>query len=390
MKFLSKESIYSIHSIHGVIISRIPLWLASIILILTLQPAKAQSTQNLREEINEIITYQTINNDLGKLPIHALIIDGDSEFFINTQSQKTDTSYLDSLFCLGGASKIYAGLLLSFWHHENKLLLTDSIKISPNTGTNTFTTTLKSLAIHTSGLPKIPNNLALYQMPGHHPYEYYPVKALDSYIHQSAINNKNEYLYSDLGYAFIEYYLSSRLPKNINLNHYIGPLFPSIFSNTYIHNPAEELVLQGFDRTGRKVGPEKSMIFGLSRTAYTSLRDLKSLADLYFNDYITQNHSWLWYFQEPEYQYHIDEKENFFSSLGWHLLKIDNQFTILIQGGVSEGNSCFIAILPETQTAVFLLSNQPVSLNSLGIKIMRMINRNWSKEKIKREQKKEN
>jgi hypothetical protein len=65
--------------------------------------------------------------------------------------------------------------------------------------------------------------------------------------------------------------------------------------------------------------------------------------------------------------------------MGWNVKQLEKN-TILSQSGLTSGYNSFACMVPETSTAVIVLSNSIYGTQDLGLQILRMINENWKRE----------
>lgn len=70
-------------------------------------------------------------------------------------------------------------------------------------------------------------------------------------------------------------------------------------------------------------------------------------------------------------------RKNTLVAYGWHVLKKKKFPEILLHTGATSGHRAFVAMVPETQTGVFVLSNSPYGLGGVGLLTLRMLNNNW-------------
>ena len=125
----------------------------------------------------------------------------------------------DTIFEIGSATKVFTSLLLADMVQRGEVSLDDpvakylppSVKMPERNGRSI---TLVDLATHTSGLPRLPSNLAPKD-PGN-PYADYSVEQLYEFLssYQLTRDIGSKYEYSNLGGGLLGYVLARRAGKS--------------------------------------------------------------------------------------------------------------------------------------------------------------------------------
>src|SRR5579884_1176414 len=167
----------------------------------------------------------------------------------------------DSLFEIGSITKTFTALLLAQLDVRRKLDLRDPVRdllspgaAPPSTG---LEITLLDLATHHSGLPAMPDNAGPPDRP--ESYTNYHASDLAAFIHRHGLgkSSKEEFRYSNLGYALLGAALASRAGMSyaeLLRRDITGPLG---MKDTVISPSPDQAarLLEGHDRKRRPIGP---------------------------------------------------------------------------------------------------------------------------------------
>jgi CubicO group peptidase (beta-lactamase class C family) len=72
--------------------------------------------------------------------------------------------------------------------------------------------------------------------------------------------------------------------------------------------------------------------------------------------------------------------QNGYVARGWQAFPLPKDKYAYYHTGRTDGHYSFVAIKPDTQTAVVVLANSAVGADLLGINILRMMNENWRRK----------
>ncbi len=347
-------------------------WCQPILLCLIVHIASAQVT-GLRRELNELIRYET-NIDYKDTPGFIIgMLDKDTSFIYSFgRRAMEDESMIEKqdIFELGGATKLCTALLVELMSQDYDLDLHRSINAYlPVQNPHFDSCTLFRLLTHTSGLPKYPPGWGIKEQDNQNPYGYFNRSDLEEFfISFPLIVSPQDYLYSHLNYALIEWMLEYVSGKKYNdlIKMYVHQYF-NVGTNL-------KPTVQGYNLNGMPVKPWTYKTFGGALGLRGSLEDLMDLCHhfLYNNNtafrtlmkvtptQIRKNDGWI--------------------SMGWQVIPIPKNRFIHAQNGRTEGHHTFIGIIPDTHTAVVILANSATGTDLLGVSILRMMNRNWKRK----------
>lgn len=146
--------------------------------------ATAQLPLSARDTLPPAVAAQQVANSLEAGEIVTAIQDGDApaEFASTGDSARNEVPVDERLFEIGSISKVFTGLLLAIAVESGAVsldtslqeLLGDQITFQDK---NVGAITLRQLATHTSGLPRLPANLDVNALP-EDPYARYDFEAL--------------------------------------------------------------------------------------------------------------------------------------------------------------------------------------------------------------------
>ena len=189
----------------------------------TLQVKDHDLASTLGEELASKIISR-IQNFPNNAQLSIAMVDGNETSFIGIKREADQLQMISNenmVFEIGSISKVFGSILLSKQVNDGKLSLDDTMfshmdfeNDSASEGSKKIT--LKMLANHTSGLPRIPLNMLPVMMQDQdNPYKNYSVELLEDF-YQSEVILDNEpgttYAYSNLGAGTLGYILS----KNAN------------------------------------------------------------------------------------------------------------------------------------------------------------------------------
>ena len=215
--------------------------------------------------------------------------------------------------------------------------------------------TLLQLATHTSGLPKLPDDIGTFERDKEQPFEAYTEGGLFDYLKNfdTTILTTNKYRYAPLNYAILEKVLEKK--GFLNFKH--DTVSNKIYAQGY--NLAQKPVELGrFNETfrwalGRQANVKQLLNF---------IREQLDIKELHVALYPTN----------------IGK----FTSIGkaWHVIKENKRINICVATGTTSGYSAFVAFVPETRTGVVILTNSRLVAGKLGLAVLRVLNENWKRK----------
>jgi len=279
----------------------------------------------------------------GKVKYYGIIIQNDTIKSIKNQNK---------IFEIGSITKVFTSSVLASLAIDNKLNLSDFINDYYTTSfNNNAKITFLELANHTSGLPRLPENLDLSNETN--PYKSYGVNELNEYLTKLLLienNNENNFEYSNLGAGLLgnTVGLSQKQTFNELLQQRIFKKYKMGNSHTSSKG-FENQIIKGLDETGQEVSNwEFDVLFGGGGILSTS-EDLVKFAQAQFD---IKNKE-LELTRKPTFD--IDEDMKI--GLGWLILKSENEFKWIWHNGGTAGYSSSMVLDVAKKNGVIILSN---------------------------------
>ena len=338
------------------------------IAVLSLSTARAQEPL-IQPELK---TYLKARVDQGFNPgISMAYSEGDKVVFYNEgQTQLQDGKPVDehTVYEIGSISKVFTGILLAHEVVKGRMKLDDPIaKYLPESVTvptrNGKAITLKDLATHSSGLPRLPDNMKPADM--NNPYADYTVAQLYDFLsgYQLTRDIGSAYEYSNLGMGLLGHILA-----------------------LHTHRSYEELMLEtiaeplGMDETAITLSPKMKAHLATGHDPLvepTSNWELPTLAGAgairstasdmlkFLKANQTDDGSDLYKAMALSHTLAFsDTTQNVKVALAWHYS--DNDRIISHSGGTG-GYRAFAGFLKEGDKAVVLLTNSVFGLDGVGL-----------------------
>lgn len=368
-------------------------------------------------EIDELIApwigkKEHINLAIGviKGSNRALICKGS----INKDTVDKDTVDGDTLFEIGSLTKLFTATLLALLVEHGKLELNQPInqlgdiyKKLPNS------ITLESLATHTSGLPRLPDNLNEYASKNpQNPYAEYPFAALETYLQNhdgKPGKTTGKISYSNLGAGILGNILATQCGCDYEsaIAQYIS--YPLGLTNTCITLTPEQQsrFAKAYSEDGKPISHWDIPSLAGAGALRSTVNDLLSLIEA--NLHPIENQLGQAIFKTHQLRHNTFAPESgFFGAIGkiakliqktrgTPLIKFTEQgiglgwfidyltsckHTVLNHTGGTGGHRSFCGFIPENQTGVVILSNYGevlsstfgrYSIDKVGLKILEML-----------------
>jgi len=290
--------------------------------------------------------------------ISIALIDGTKTTYIGIIKRKNELFWVDNqneIFEIGSISKVFTTVLLSHFIHQKKATLQETLQqqfhFSLKNGQNI---TLQQLANHTSGLPRLPQNIyPLLSLYPNDPYQHYTSKLLENYLEKDVVlayttGAKSEY--SNLGVGLLGYILTQKSKKSYEdlMQKYIFKPLKMKNSTTLLSNVSQENLIKGRDLQGE-------IISNWNFTdALVGAGGIKSSASDMVK-FIRKNLENTAVYNLPQHAtFSINNQRKV--GLGWQILLQKNKEILWHNGGTGGYRSC-IAINKKGGKGVLVLSN---------------------------------
>ncbi|AXG68911.1 D-alanyl-D-alanine- carboxypeptidase/endopeptidase AmpH [Kordia sp. SMS9] len=321
----------------------------------------AIDTSNMSAEIAKVIGENAAlfpNNT----QLSIALIDGETTKYIGIIRQNDSLQHIDNkdaIFEIGSNTKVFTSLLLSHQIHAGNLQLNDklvnvlpfSMENSPEKATEI---TLQMLSNHTSGLPRLPQNIfPLLEKNMANPYKDYTVEMLHEYL-KSEFTLDNEpgkvSAYSNLGAGLLGYVLTEKTKKtyeDLLQETILKPLGMSHTTTLLSKIDASQLV-KGLQPDGTETSnwDFTDALVGAGGMK-SNVVDMEKFIRKNFEDDTIYN--------VPQ-QATIDINKMVQMGLGWHIVTKEGKTVLFHNGGTGGYLSCMI-VDKKNKKAALLLSN---------------------------------
>ncbi|MGS2762274.1 serine hydrolase [Sinomicrobium sp. M5D2P9] len=273
-------------------------------------------------------------------------------------AERKEKADRNTLYEIGSITKTYTALLLAKFVTEGKLaldfpadtLLPDSIRLRDRKGNPIL---LKQLATHTSGLPRLPGNMAPESMDN--PYRDYTRENLLAFLKQYQATHIGErYGYSNLGAGLLGEILAIKGKTDYSTLLKKSILSPLKLEHTYVKIPKEQAANTTTGYMGnRPVSRWDFKAMAGAGALKTSVTDLLHYGKSYLDPENPLKKA-----ADLTLQPHYTDKNHRKYGLAWHY-----SGEIAHHSGGTGGFHSFIALSPEKKKIVVMITN--TSSNSL-------------------------
>ena len=332
-----------------------------------------------------------VNPYLQKNHTNALvvgIIHGNTSRFYRFGSIRPDTSIkpkLNNYFEIGSITKVFTTMILQDQINKGRLkfdkpaasYLPDSLNMPTKAGK---AITLKHLATHTAGLPKI--DFAYYQTEEGQKHQYNPYSAYDKsdlyqFLEEVSLKSKpgKKVHYSNMGMALLGHILEISTGKSYKqlIAQYTEEMgMPK--TATELRPREQKHYLQGYNNAGLKTphwdfkivapaGAIRSTPKAMMRFAKINLGQIETP----YNEALNQAH-------QPRLEIKRKNDTTGNMGLGWMIsgkeIAGDN---MVFHAGGTYGFSAFLGLLKSRNSGVILMANTFGGLSKMGIEILKQI-----------------
>jgi CubicO group peptidase (beta-lactamase class C family) len=323
----------------------------------------------------DIRTYINTRVDEGFNPsIVVAYIQGDTqEDYFYGQTQLVGGKAVDenTVYEIGSISKVFTTILLADEVLKGRMSLDDPIakylpkKVTvPNRDGKEIT--LKDLATHTSGLPRMPGNFAPADM--NNPFADYTLEQLYAFLSDYSLPRDigSQYEYSNLGMGLLGHILElhtktsyedlvvERIAKPLGMKDTRITLSNQMTANLALGHDDQLEVTSNWDfltlaGAGALRSTTKDMVKFLKANMATNNSDLNKAMKL--------SHTLAY----------SNEDKTFNIGLGWHYAYNDS---IVWHNGGTGGYRTFIGFLKDSEEAVLVMTNSTFSTDGIGLKLL--------------------
>lgn len=304
--------------------------------------------------------------------------------FIKKDSSFQSIDNASSIFEIGSITKVFTASLLAHEVSQNKIKLSQLVKKSlPFKLKGNPKITLQHLANHTSGLPRLPDNLIpMATNQPDNPYKGYTAQKLKEYCTKQLSLNKaiGTYEYSNLGAGLLGYALSQESGKS-----YEEMLQETIFSPLGMEHSTTNRALvgaklvKGLDPLGAVTSNWDMDVLAPAGSILSSTQDLSKFAIANFDS--NQKAFVLQQSQTATVGGRMS------MALGWHIIKARKGNTYHWHNGGTGGYSSSMTLDIHQKLGVIVLSNLSAfhpkmgNIDVLGFELMKQLAKATAQEK---------
>lgn len=283
--------------------------------------------------------------------------------------------YANAMFEIGSITKVFTASLLSVMADQGRVRLTDSVgRYLPEAAGNPYASaiTLEQLATHTSGLPRLPDNLRATITNPDNPYENYGETHLIEYLCRVSAPKKNRTSmeYSNLGAGLLGHLLARSEGKSYEETVREEILQPLSLGSTGISLSEEQIArfLPVYSFHGKLRKPwDLGVLEGAGALRSTATDLMKFLRSVMGKDSAPPAAP-LRACLAPRHEVTKDLKVG----LGWMVQSKKGGGTVYWHNGGTYGSTSFFGFDPDRGTGVVILTNNGTSpltmiLSSLGL-----------------------
>lgn len=281
----------------------------------------------------------------GKPQFYGIKVENDSALIFDNHQL---------VFEIGSITKVFTSTLLAELVLEEKVALDDPInKFLDFTIKDEVQMSLKQLATHSSGLPRVPASLALPTVDMSNPYKEYDEATLKIYLTEKLEMTHvpgEVFEYSNLGGGLLGYVLEqvAGLSYEDLLQKYIFSKYQMRQSTTHREIIADQLVV-GLNDEGEEVSQWDMAVLMGAGGIVSTVEDLAQFALAQFDD----SNKALSLTREKFFAV----SDQFSSGLGWSVIARDSGAIWNWHNGGTGGYSSSMIMNVEQQNAVIILSN---------------------------------
>lgn len=284
----------------------------------------------------------------------------------------------NTIFELASVGKTFTAVVLADMHIKGECDLDDPIEnfLPPNVKTpkrDGRSITLVDLATQTSGLPSMPDNF----QPGDplNPYKDYTVEQMYAALGETKLSNPigSRYEYSNLGFGLLGNLLERKagVPyEQMVIERLCSPL--GMDSTRMTLTPALKSRLATPHDGGKPVVVWEDTTMAGAGSFLSSCADMLKYVRAHFDESHPLHEAMTLAVKKRR---PTDSPETAIG-LGWHVTS-ENALDIVWHNGGAGGSSSNVALLPEHEVGVVVLSNSSSSVDDLGRKLIYLVHRHW-------------
>jgi serine-type D-Ala-D-Ala carboxypeptidase/endopeptidase len=287
----------------------------------------------------------------------------------------------DTIFEIGSITKVFTTTVLADMALEGLVALDDPVQRYLPRGVELSVRgrpiTLADLATHTSGVPRLPKGmLRLALTERHNPYANFGVDDLHAAVTRTRLRRPpgKRVKYSNFGFGLLGHVLALRAGQTYEELVSERILRPLGMSDTTIVVPSDKAArfAQGHNRRGRAVSNWDIPALAGAGALRSTVEDLLKFLALHLDDGDSRLARAARMTHEPRAR-----KRVLSVGLGWFIVPVEPRkaFKAVWHDGGTGGFRSIAGFVKETGTAVVVLSNCSRSVDTIGLEVLRFVER---------------
>ena len=342
---------------------------------------KVPSTNKLQTALDKKVhtaaqSYITLEATTG-MSI-GILKDGKTFFYHygETEKGKKKLPGEKTIYEIGSISKTFTAILLANAVNEGKLNLNDPINKHMPSAIPVIQfmdepVTIKMLANHSSGLPRMPANFTSFVNDPLNPYKNYGVEQLYNFYTSYKLDRKpgSSYDYSNLAVGTLGIIL-----ENIYKKSYEALLIEKICNplkmndtRQFIRKTDSARFAKGYTETGKYNGPWDMKSLAAAGAIRSTITDMLRYAKANLDETSSPLNKAI----QSTHNLTFSDGQNQ-TALGWHLVK-PGKDEILFHNGGTGGFRSYLGINKNKKFAVVILSNTAIGTETVGDELMKWL-----------------
>jgi len=280
----------------------------------------------------------------------------------------------DNFFEIGSITKTFTATLLAYYVNSGRIKLSDPVtKFLPDSvaaNPELQSITLLNLSNHTSGLPRLPDNLVSHASDPLNPYKDYTRPLLYAYLKTCKLNGKPgfKYDYSNLAVGLLGSILEriDGKPFEQLVEEIICKPLGMFSTDQYLNPLLAPRFVQVYNTNGQATEPWDFDVLAACGALRSTLNDMLLWAKANMHPGADELSKAI------ALTHQVTFTKDVKIALAWHIITV-NGIDYYFHNGGTYGCSSFLAFNPDKNIAVVVLSNAAESTDALGTGILRKL-----------------
>lgn len=343
-------------------------------------------SQDMESKVNEVVKPLLDGNKNLGLAIGVFDINAEYPrmfFFGKTNKEDNKKPDENTVFEIGSITKTFTTTMLVMLERDGKIRVNDPVQnyLPDSVTIHNFTSSeivkILHLATHTSGLPRLPDNLFTAKTIAKDPYKNYTTSDLYFFVNNYILPREpgTRYEYSNLGVGLLGHLLTraSGMTYDQLLHKYIVDSLGMTMTGVAMNPDMQKNLAKGYDEKGEPSGSWNFDVLEGAGAIRSTLKDMMSYLAFQMGKTDKLNFKeGLQLMQKRRFETGMD---NVYIGLGWHISETSGGKQVIWHDGGTGGYRSMIAFLPELQTGVVVLTNQANDVSGIAMEILRYTNR---------------